>query len=424
MAIQGQGGKAVDHRHVAVIGAGIIGVSTALQLAEKGYAVTVIDRDAPCSGASFGNAGVISPWSCVPQSMPGLWRQVPRWMLDPEGPLYLRPGYLPKFLPWALRFLRAGSHDRVDAIGDAMMALSRDAVASYRKLLAGTGGENLVRDSYYVHVYRHAAAARLDQLGWQMRQRRKVPLERIDAAELQILEPYINPEYQAAILIHGQGRAMDPAAIGLALAEKARQHGVVFRQAEVQGIWPRQGDGQCQVMLQGEMMKADHLVLAAGVWSARLLQPFGLKLPLEAERGYHLVCPDAGVQINNSVMDTERKCVASQMQAGVRVAGTAEFAGIEALPDYRRAEVFVNSLRALFPAIDTSAARPWMGRRPSFPDSLPCIGPIRGLDGVIAAFGHTHFGLSQAPRTGALVAACISCEPTFVPLTPYSPERF
>ena len=411
-----------DRDDVVVIGAGIVGVCCALQLAERGLSVTVIDRKPPCEETSFGNAGVISPWSCVPQSVPGLWRRIPRWLIDPEGPVFVRARHAPAFLPWALKFLSAGRQDRIDALGDAMMALSWNSPSNYRAMLQNTPALDLVTDSVYVFVYRHAAQASLDQLGWRMRQRRDVPVSLIEAGELREREPHISHEYEAAILIHGQGRALNPSAIGKAIAEKAESLGVKFVQSETKGI--TRAAGRWSACCEDQHHDAAHLVLAAGVWSASLLKPLGLRLPLEAERGYHLVCRNSGVEINNSIMDVEHMCVASQMATGVRVAGTAEFAGIQAAPDHRRAFVFKKALRSLFPEINLDDVEPWMGRRPTFPDSLPCIGRIEGLDGLYAAFGHSHYGLSQAPSTGRIISDCITGHTPNIDLHPYRPGRF
>ena len=246
----------------------------------------MIDRKPPCEETSFGNAGVISPWSCVPQSVPGLWRKIPRWLLDPEGPVFVRARHAPAFLPWALKFLSAGRHDRIDAIGDAMMALSRNSPANYRALLRNTPALELVTDSVYVFVYRHAAQASLDQLGWRMRKMRDVPVTLVGSDELRQREPHISRDYEAAILIHQQGRALNPSAIGKAIAEKAGSLGVRFVQSETRRI-VRTAEGWSAVC-EEQRHDAAHLVLAAGVWSASLLKPFGLHLPLEAERGYTL----------------------------------------------------------------------------------------------------------------------------------------
>ena len=132
---------------VVIIGAGIIGVCCALKLVERGLSVILVDSNAPCEGASFGNAGVISPWSCVPQSVPGLWKKVPKWVIDPEGPIFIRKRYLASFLPWALKFLQAGKLEKVEKIGDAMMVLSDRSPSHYHELLSGTSELELVKDS-------------------------------------------------------------------------------------------------------------------------------------------------------------------------------------------------------------------------------------------------------------------------------------
>ena len=136
---------------VTILGAGIVGIMTALSLAERGFRVALIDRNPPAEGASYSNAGSLSPWSCVPQSMPRIWKSVPGWLLDPEGPVALRLGYAARFLPWAVKFLQAGQVDRLPAIADAMLALTRPTVTLYRHHLQGTGAEELVRDSVSVH---------------------------------------------------------------------------------------------------------------------------------------------------------------------------------------------------------------------------------------------------------------------------------
>lgn len=408
--------------HVHVLGAGIVGICTAISLAEKGWSVELIDRNDPASGASHGNAGVISPWSCIPQSMPGLWKQVPGWLLKPDGPLSLRWSYLPRMLPWLSRFLKAGTPDNLRAIAEGMNALNRPNVDLYRQHLKGTGKEDLLKESMYVHAFRDAADADLNTLAWRIRADFGVPMERIGQGELQDVEPEISPEYKAAILIHDQARAVDPGALGRALFEKALRHGVQFHKVEVQALRPA-GDGWTLVTTDGEIA-AQKLVMAAGAWSARLLEPLGIKIPLEAERGYHLMFANPGITLNNSIMDVAGKFVASSMIDGIRCAGTAEFAGLDAPPNYARARVFIKLAKRLFPRLDTSEVIPWMGTRPSFPDSLPAIGELPQHPGLFAAFGHCHYGLGMAPNTGRIVAGLVSREPTNLDLSPYSITRF
>ena len=408
---------------VTVIGAGIVGLCTSLSLFEKGHTVDIIDRDPPAEGASHGNAGIGSPWCCVPQSLPGLWKHIPKWTLDPEGPVTIRWGYLPRFLPWAIKFLRAGNLAALPAIADAMRALNRPNVDLYRHHLSGTGQQHLLSDSLYVHVYKDPAVADLGELGWRIREERGVPLRVVNSGELHEIEPALSRDYTSAVVIKGQARALDPGAIGKALAEKAMSMGATFRQTGVDRISPSPEGGWILHTGEGEF-GADKLVIAAGAWSARLLQPLGIKVPLEAERGYHLVFRDPGITINNSIMDTEGKFAASSMLAGVRCAGTAEFAGLDAPPDYRRAEVFKRLGRKLFPGLNVDDAEEWMGTRPSFPDSLPCIGEVPGQVNLFSAFGHSHYGFGMAPNTGRIVAELVSGQQPNVDITPYRIDRF
>lgn len=406
----------------AVVGAGIVGICTALSLQERGVKVTLIDPNPPAEQASYGNAGVISTWSCVPQSMPGLWKNVPKWLLDPEGPISLRWSYLPAFLPWMLKFFAAGRAERIPAIADALLQLHRPTVDIFRQHLAGTGHEDLVRDSMYVFVYRDPAKLNLDSLEWRLRLERGVPLEQVDAKTLADVEPDISPEYKAAVLIKDQGRAYDPGAIGKVLAEKFEKQGGTLLQSRAHALRPVEGG--VEIMTEAGARIADKVILAAGPWSATLLKSHGLKVPLEAERGYHIVFTDPGVSLNNSIMVTDAKFVVSSMAQGIRCAGTAEFAGLDHPPDYRRAHVLAGPAKRLLPKLNTEAREVWMGQRPSFPDTLPAIGDVPGLPGVIAAFGHGHTGLTAAPMTGRLAAMIAVGDTPNIDVTPYSLGRF
>ena len=406
-----------------VIGAGIVGICCALSLIEKGVRVRLIDRDEPGQGASYGNAGVISPWSCIPQSMPGIWKNVPKWLLDPEGPVAIRPGYALKALPWAWRFLRQGRPERVRAIAAAMEQLNRPNVDLYRHHLAGTGHENLLRESWYVHVYRKAADANLDDFAWRLRVEHGAPVEAVSAERLRELEPDLAKDYKAAIVIKDQARALAPGRIGQVLADKFRSRGGEILQASVKRLVPREGGGWGLSTDRGEL-EAARIVLSAGVWSARFLEPLGIRLPLEAERGYHLVFRDPGVSLNHSIMEVDAKFVASSMEMGLRAAGTAEFAGIDAAPDYRRARIFKRLTKRMLPGLNTEDTEEWMGARPSLPDSLPCIGPVPGHPDLLVAFGHSHYGLGMAPQTGRMVADLATGASPNIDITPYDLRRF
>lgn len=410
------------HVPVTVVGGGIIGICTALALAERGAIVRLIDRDEPGQGASGGNAGVISPWSVVPQSMPGLWKNIPGWMLFPDGPIRLPVTYMPKFIPWSLKFLRAGRKARVSDISTAMYTLNHANIELFRRLLAGTGHGSLIEDSMYVHVCRDPKHASVEGLGWDLRRKIGADLEVIDGAELRRIEPALSKNYQAAILIKGQSRARNPGRIGQVLTQKFQRMGGEILRANVNTLV--QSDTGWQIETDQGALEAETLVVAAGAWSAKLLAPLGISLPLEAERGYHVMFKTPGVELNNSIMDVDLKFVSSSMEGGLRSAGTAEFAGLDAPPTDARAQMLIRQSKTMLPDLDTSATETWTGIRPSFPDSLPVLGAVPNHKGLFAAFGHSHFGLMMAPRTGELLADTILGKRINTDLSPFRIDRF
>jgi len=413
--------KAEDE--VTIIGAGIIGICSALSLLERGIAVRLIDRASPAEAASYGNAGVISPWSSVPQSLPGTWLTLPGALLDPLGPLSIHLRYLPRFFPWAIRFLRSGRVDQVEKIADAMEQLNRPNVELYRRHLEGTGKESLLQDCYYVQVQRSPVMPSKDSLAYRLRAERGAPMDLVDGGQLREIEPALSPDFQSGLVIRDQARARHPGELGKALAAKAQSQGAEFLQHEVRAIRP-EAEGRWRIETESELLSASRLLIAAGAWSTKLLSPLGIDLPLEFERGYHLECRNPGIELRHSIMDMDKKFVSSSMTSGVRSAGTAEFAGLDTEPNYRRADILKTLTKSLFPNVNIDDTKAWMGVRPSFPDSLPCIGALPGFDNLHAAFGHSHYGLGMAPKTGEIIADLLAERRLNIDLTPYQPDRF
>lgn len=408
---------------VTVIGAGIVGVCCALHLQEKGFVVTIIDRLGPGEATSFGNAGVISPWSFVPQCLPGVWKNVPRWLLDPHGPVRARFSILPKLLPWSLSFFANARTDKLRSIVDTMQLLARDNALAYRAFLNGTGREDLVRDSWYVNVFRSGLKPDLNDLVWNLRRERGAPLEIIDAHALREIEPDLSHDYHSAILIKDQARAMAPGEICKVLAEKALNQGAQFVTGDVVDLRPVP-DGGFEIVLKGRSVRAEKVVLCAGIWTDALLRKLGIKLPLMAERGYHLEFRDPGVSLNNSVMDVTQKFIVSSMEGGIRAAGTSEFAHVDSPPNYKRADILAPLTKRMLPNLNATETVPWMGTRPSFPDSLPVIDRLPGFKNLFGAFGHGHYGLGMAPATGRLLAQLVSGTPPNISLDKVRATRF
>jgi len=407
---------------VIVIGGGIIGICSALSLVERGFAVKLIDRDPIGQGASMGNAGVISPYSVLPQSIPGLWKNIPRWILDPKGPISIRPGYIPQFLPWAIKFLNHGTIEQVTKTASAMHLLNHDNMHLYRRLLFGTGFEYLVQDSYYVYAYRDKSKARLDSLDNNIRRKFGAKILQLDAAELSQLEPALSTEFQSAIVVEGQARALSPGKICNVFAEKFLAMGGLIERCDVRAIMP-EPDGWV-VKTNTGILRASKVVLAAGAWSMKLLAPLGITAPLEAERGYHVIFKNPSVELKNSVMDMDMKFVASSMDMGFRAAGTAEFSGLGHSINPKRLTALEKAARLICPDLIGGEIETWSGVRPSFPDSLPVIGNIPGYTGLIGAFGHSHWGFMMGPKTGQIVADLVSEINPNINLDPFSLTRF
>lgn len=407
---------------VTIVGSGIVGICCALSLAKRGIPVRLIDRAAPGQATSYGNAGVISPWSFIPMALPGIWKKAPGMMLSADRPLAVRPEFWPRMLSWGSKFISHSGESTVRNVADAMAYLCTPSIELFRQHLQGTGHEDLLTDSWYVHAFRDASKPTLDALDYRIRLEKGGELELVTADELRQLEPALAPEFKAAVLIKGQARALSPGKMAEVLVQKAQALGVEFINFEARVI---QREQQHWVIKGAtESLQADQIILSAGVWSKQLLEPLGVKLPLVAERGYHMQFAEAGVTINNSIMDVDAKVVASSMSSGVRLAGAAEFADAEARPDVSRQELLTRQAKFMFPDLAVDQPSFWMGRRPSLPDSLPVLGPISGQEGLFAAFGHSHYGLMMAPQTGEVLADFVTGQESVEDVAAFSCERF
>jgi D-amino-acid dehydrogenase len=414
---------ASEHPSIIVVGGGIVGLCCALSLLEKGHQVCIIDPSDETRPASYGNAGVISPWSCVPQAMPGVWKKVPYWLLDSKGPVNMQWSYISTVLPWAVRFLRESNPTMAQRNSQAMAGLQRSNINLYRHHLKGTGGENLFQNSWYLHVFREANAVDPESLAMQMREAQNAEMEIVSGGQLHDIEPEISTDYQSALVIKGQARALSPGRLCKVLMEKAQTMGSTVLKQTVQSIHP-DGSGGWLVQTEQERLDTKKLILAAGAWSGNLLKPLGVKVPLISERGYHMMFKNPGITLNHSVMDVERAFVVSSMEDGLRTAGTAEFADLDAAENFKRADIFKGLTQALLPKLRADNLSRWMGIRPSFPDSLPCIGEVPDYQNLYVAFGHSHYGLGMAPSTGELLAELINGDKPTIDPSPYSINRF
>ncbi len=408
---------------IAVIGAGVVGLSTALYLRRSGRDVTIIDPLPPPGGASYGNAGMISADTSVPIALPGMLRKVPSWLTDPLGPLAVRPSYFPKALPWLMRWIAASRMPRVLEISDAMRALHKDAFLCWKELLGPQNFADLVRPAGQVHVWETGAETPGAALERQLRERQGIASQALTSDDLRQMFPGISTAVRRGVLVPGNGYTVSPQRIVQTLHRLFLEAGGRVAPENVMKIMPREGGGY-DLMTNVGFHTAQQIVVAAGAWSVRLLEPLGVSVPLETERGYHVMLPTPNVSLTTTLSNKSRSFGVTPMEQGLRVAGTVEIAGLDAPPDERRAKALLANVRTMFPDVNTDGHRFWMGFRPSTPDSLPIVGEVAGRPGLFLAVGHGHFGMTGGPPSGRLLSQLINHQPTAFNAAAYGPQRF
>ncbi len=410
--------------HCIVIGAGIVGASCAWHLQRRGAKVTVIDHVQPGQATSFGNAGCLSPSSIYPFSYPGAIRQVPGWLLDPLGPMRIRWPDLPALLPWLWRFWREGNPQRVQEVSAAQHQLMRSVAADYDFILKGTNSESLRSAKGLILLYSDPAEFEQDRWRYDIKDQFNLPWSRLSHAELHDLEPDVKiPEEGVALMDHSWQHLLSPADVTRNIAEGAFAAGAVWLNDKVTEV--QSGTQGASVSTQsGKKISGDYLVLATGVWTNTLLQQFGYRVPLTAKRGYHSMLAHPNVSLSHPLMQIKEYIVMTPMRDGLRVAGTAEFARIDAAPDYRRAKVLLQHAQRFLPGLKGESVTEWMGQRPMLPDSIPVLGKLPAYDRVLCAFGHGHYGITQGPSSGRIISDLVFGRTPHVDIQPFSITRF
>ena len=409
--------------NITVIGAGIVGICCASYLQRDGHRVTVLDRGPPGEGTSFGNAGILSPGSCVPMAVPGVLSKLPGWLADPLGPVAVRFAHLPSMLPWFLHFRKASRMPNVERAADALRRLLSQTFEAYAPLVKAAGATDIVQRPGYLVAYESDAAFASDQLSWRIRSDRGVEFDVLDAAGLRSMEPALAPIYRRGVYILDQGYVTSPLRLTQTLAAQFQRDGGIIEQRTVHDIEVG-ANGPAAVLTDGGRIEVETLVVAAGVHSPRFAKRLGDRVLLEAERGYHVQFSAPGISIKRPVSSAAGKFFATPMEMGIRVAGTTEFAGLDRPPNMRRARVLLQHAKRMFPDLRTDAMTEWMGQRPSTPDYLPVIGASRRHRNVFYAFGHGHLGLVSGAPSARIIADLIGGRTPAIDITPYRPDRF
>ncbi|TCL72265.1 FAD-dependent oxidoreductase [Rhizobium sp. BK251] len=406
-----------------VVGAGIIGAAIALELQRRGRQVTLIDRDEPGKGASFGNMASIA-LDFAAGSGPSTWRKIPRWLLDPEGPVWLRPSYALRMLPWFLRFVAAGRPSRLREIEDAGMALSGRALVDFRAMLQTIGAPELMTEEGCLAIYETEAEFAGDRGHLEMMRRYGFEHQVLSGAAARHLEPALSPVVAKAVLLPDNKSIRDPYRLVLKVVDTAKALGADVVSASVRTI-ERKADGRIAVALEdGRHLEAASVVLAAGVRTRFVAERLGEPIPLETERGYHTQIMRPGISMGYSIIWPHRAFMVTPTAGGIRVGGNVELAGLDAPPDYRRPRVLVRHAQRILPDLKVEEASDWMGHRPALPDTIPVISPSSRVPGVFYATGHGHLGLTYSATTAQLVADMVTGETSAIDMTPFRINRF
>ncbi|NKB59557.1 MAG: FAD-dependent oxidoreductase [Alphaproteobacteria bacterium] len=407
---------------VAVIGGGLVGVCCAVFARRAGHDVDLFERGDIGGGASFGNAGIMSSGGCVPMALPGVFKKLPKMLLAANEPLSIRWSYAPKLLPWLSHFVRSAKPARVEATSKALYRLQSAAHAAYDEIVETSAFDSQIASKGLLFPFSSKTAFEGSARARQIRTARGVQFEVVDRERLYELAPDLAAGFYNGVLFGEARHALNPSRLAQKLTQDFSGSGGRVKRVAVQMVRERQT--VVDVVSAEERRGYGSVVIAAGAWSRQLLGKEGAGVPLESERGYHVMLPNPGVIIPRPMIFSEFGLAVTPMQGGVRISGLVEFAGLDAPPDFRKADRMLHRAVDLIPNLKIAGADYWMGHRPSLPDSMPVIGPPRSGSRLLFAFGHGHQGVGQAAITGKIIAALLSDAPLPLDIRPFSPVRF
>lgn len=419
--------------HVVVIGAGIIGAATAFELLKAGHQVTIIEPETPGGkqSASYGNGAWISPASIIPMSMPGLWRKVPGYLLNKNGPITIRWAHFVKMIPWLTRFIWAGAtRKRAAKTARLLASLLNDAPQRHATLAKEVDRSDLIIQTGLIYAYPNKSDFENEQFSWQLRRQNGIVWSEYNGEELRQLEPALSKQYKFGVYLPAGAHCKNPGEYVTAITEKCRRLGAQIITGKVTG-YELEDNVLKAVIIGGDVesrrVECHYAVLSAGIWSKDLAAFAGDNVPLQSERGYHGIILDPKVKLKTPVMPSDGKMANTSTSSGLRLAGQVELANVDAEPNWARVEVLIRHAIAAYPDLgkrDELATHVWFGHRPSTPDGLPVIGRSTHSDNIIYAFGHGHVGLASGPKTADLVTRLISNTIDEAELLEFSVSRF
>ena len=408
-------------KHIAIIGGGIMGISSALYLIRRGCKVTIIEKEPNGEPASYGNASWLSSSSITPVLMPGAIFKIPKMLFSRDGPLFLNfPGVL-RILPWLLKYLSYSSEVKVNYISDHLAPLLSNSFEEHKKLAEGTDALKWIVNSPFLFIYKNREDYIRETLTWNIRKKHGFKPIEIGKDELSALVPGLSEDYTFAIKINNQGYISNSKKYLNDLIEGFKKLGGKIIEDEVVDI----SSDQKTIIIKGkkEEIFSDSVVIAAGVFSEKLSKKYGANVPMQSERGYHLELSGTNVKLKYPLMNGYLKLAITPRPSGIRFAGLVEFGSIDSNPNTKAYDLLIRNAKSMFPKITFKEKQEWSGHRPATVDSLPLIGPSQINEKVFFAYGHHHIGLTAGPKTGKLISKSILRDNDQIDLTAYKPNR-
>ena len=407
---------------VGVIGAGIQGVCIAICLQKKKFKVTILDREDPGKdSASYGNAGHFSPYASVPMNRPDILADVPSMLLSSTGPLALKWNYVPKMVPWFLKFIKNCSKKNMMHTAKYMHQILDLALPAYDELFKDIDISGLVESKGIIYFWTNKDL-KSRQLEINIRNELGIKQQLLTPHEIHDLEPHIKKIYHGGILYPNARHARNPKKILLKLFDLFLKKGGQFEKQNVQTI-SFSSDNKPTIKTNSNSYVFDKAVVACGAFSKKLTDQINEKIPLDTERGYHVHFKGRDHLLSRPVIFLNRGFGITPMEQGLRVVGTVEFGGLENPASKKRILNLVNNAKYLFPEL-TNHHDEWLGFRPTLPDYLPVIGPSKNHKNLFYSFGHHHLGWTLGAISGKIIAGMIAKENTNLNLSPYNSLRF
>ncbi|MGD8161874.1 NAD(P)/FAD-dependent oxidoreductase [Pantoea sp. FN0307] len=407
-----------------VIGGGIVGVCCALYLQKEGHQVWLIDPAKPGDSTAKWSCGQMAVSEIIPLSKPGILKRIPGWLLDQKGPLALRPAAVPTILPWFLRFVANARHSRIDAIAQAMATLTHEVYRDYAPLLAMCPDKSLMGQRPVIEVFDTLRGLEAERKHLQLRETLGFYTENLNASDIAELEPALAGKFSHGLLFPDWRAVSDTRGFIAALTEAFIRQGGIRIETEAASLLETEQQANGVKLRDGRILPAQHVVIAAGTGSRHFFRQLGVRVPLTGISGYQTLLPQPDVEFRHSVIYADGGFCFTPMTRGLQIGGTIEFAGPDAKPDFRRADIILQKARQLVPQLNIAAKEVGVGHRPFLPDTKPIIDRSRRLKNVLMAFGHGQLGLTLGATTGRLIADLAVQRPTAQDLSPFSAYRF